>query len=91
MIIFCIVLIFIIAFILAKFIDELYDRIEQLEIKNGMNTRIISKQTEQKLLSVSSSLIKNLQKCNNKTVLLAKMKEADKLFDSAIKELEAEV
>lgn len=53
-----------------------------------MNTRVISKETEDKLLTVSTSLTQDLRNGKDKSALLLKMKEAEQLFGLAIKELE---
>lgn len=49
-----------------------------------MNTRVISKETEGKLLSVSTSLTQDLRNDKDKSALLSKMKEAEHLFGLAM-------
>lgn len=84
----CLLSTFVVAWILARFIERLELRVEQLEKNNDMNTRVISKEIEGKLLSVSTSLTQDLRNGKDKSALLSKMKEAEHLFGLAIKELE---
>lgn len=84
----CLISTLVLAWVLARFIERLELRVEQLENNNDMNARVISKETESKLLSVSTSLTQDLRNGKDKSELLSKMKEAEHLYGLAIKELE---